>query len=302
MSQQLPIVNKQFVLHFLQNNFDENIIAVIPIKGGETSLAYFFATDNKEYVLRLNISSSSFEKDKYAYEHFNSDKIPVPKVAGLGQISKELYYAVTERATGDILDNIDKQTFQNILPQLISVLEEIHTIDITNKSGYGDWDKDGNAHYKSWREYILHIRNNDYYNWSRLIIEGKYDKEVLKKAYNAIVKYVEFVSEERVLLHADYGFNNVLSDGIKITGVIDWGVSKYGDFLFDVAWLDYWSDFGYSKVFKEYYQSIHKNIDKYEERLLCYKIYIGLGASGFFAKFGKQHSYEWTRDRLLKLL
>ena len=46
------------------------------------------------------------------------------------------------------------------------------------------------------------------------------------------------------LLHGDYGFDNVLVDQGKISGVLDWANAKYGDFLYDVAWLDFWSLFG----------------------------------------------------------
>jgi hygromycin-B 4-O-kinase len=45
----------------------------------------------------------------------------------------------------------------------------------------------------------------------------------------------------RSLLHCDLINRNVLVDGDRITGVVDWGCSLYGDHLYDLAWFDFWS-------------------------------------------------------------
>ena len=49
------------------------------------------------------------------------------------------------------------------------------------------------------------------------------------------LKLIEYCPEEHKLVHGDFGSNNVLTDGQKITGVLDWDCALYGDPLFDVA-------------------------------------------------------------------
>ncbi|WP_439897592.1 phosphotransferase, partial [Escherichia coli] len=44
----------------------------------------------------------------------------------------------------------------------------------------------------------------------------------------------------RALVHADFGSNNVLTDGHRITGVIDWSEAMYGDPLYDIANILFW--------------------------------------------------------------
>jgi aminoglycoside phosphotransferase (APT) family kinase protein len=45
--------------------------------------------------------------------------------------------------------------------------------------------------------------------------------------------------EERRFLHGDDGFGNVLARDGEVTAVLDWLDAKDGDFVDDVAWLDF---------------------------------------------------------------
>ncbi|MDH4168514.1 MAG: aminoglycoside phosphotransferase family protein [Acidimicrobiia bacterium] len=45
----------------------------------------------------------------------------------------------------------------------------------------------------------------------------------------------------RSLVHADLINGNVHVQGDSISGVFDWGCALYGDHLYDLAWLEFWS-------------------------------------------------------------
>ena len=113
----------------------------------------------------------------------------------------------------------------------------------------------------------------------------------------------QYCSEERYLLHADCGFDNVLSDGKKITGVIDWENSMYGDHLYDIAWLSFWwPEIGYEPMYLEYSKNKGTDIEHFSERILCYKLCLGLNALIFFAYSDQKDKYEYTKGVLGKLL
>src|SRR5437868_243549 len=84
-----------------------------------------------------------------------------------------------------------------------------------------------------------------------------------------------------------------LSDGRRITGVVDWANALYGDHLYDVAWLDWW----FAK--NDHWDAVallrarHGAAMHFRERIACYECYIGLDDLRFYAKTGRRAQYEW---------
>lgn len=302
MSTRKTQVDARIVLEFLRKKFDRNIISIDPLEGGEMSQAFSFNAGSGKFVIRVDTEIKAFEKDKFAFEHFASNKIPIPEVIRLGRLDQKYYYAITKKAEGQTLDKLSEKEARKILPQLIQALDEIHNVYIRDLK-YGDWGADGDAWFNTWREYILSINNEKWFEWGDLFKNSFMEKEVFAKAYDKIEKIVEYCPEQRYLVHGDYGFNNLLADGEKITGVLDWGESKYGDFLYDVAWLGFWTrNIDYEKEFYKHYKEKNIDVPNYGERILCYKLYLGLSAAQFSVKSNQEKSYIWTRDRILSFL
>ena len=80
---------------------------------------------------------------------------------------------------------------------------------------------------------------------------------------------------------------------------MDWPNAKYGDFLYDVAWLDFWAAEGrFQAQFHQYYLAHNWAIPPYTERIRCYQAYMGLNALRFFAKTENYPAYQWVQDRI----
>lgn len=47
---------------------------------GEESQAFSFKCGSAEYVIRITPSIDGFQKDAYAYHHFYSEQVPIPRV------------------------------------------------------------------------------------------------------------------------------------------------------------------------------------------------------------------------------
>ena len=114
------------------------------------------------------------------------------------------------------------------------------------------------------------------------------------------------VPEDRHLVHSDLLHFNVLVSGRRITAVIDWGDSKYGDFLYDVAWFTFWApwyrawdgiDFKLEAL--QHFESIGLSVPHFDERLQCCGLHIGLSGQAYCAFAGHWDDLEWTARRTL---
>jgi hygromycin-B 4-O-kinase len=295
MSTRKTKIESEQVLKFLQENFDKTVSNLTLLKGGELSCPYSFTSSVNEYIIRIDSQIASYQKDEYAWKHFGSSQLSIPEMIRSGKFDEKLYFSITRKVNGKTLDMFSDNEIKQIIPSIISTLGYIHSIDISNTNGYGYWDKSGNANFQSWKEYITTV---DKHNKSWLKNpEAKYDK-LLNKIYEKIIVLCSYCSEERYLLHGDFGFNNVISDGKNITAVLDWGEGMYGDFIYDIAWLDAWQEtIKYEDIFYQYYKKIGKKIPYFKERVLLYKLFIYYGSIIFFVQSDqKEEAIKLERD------
>ena len=290
------------VLAFLKSNFAPNIQSLTTIKEGETSQAFSFFSERGEFVIRVHSKKHGFEKDKYAHDHFNSQNIPIPKTFQIGQLNDKFYYSITEKAEGKIIDHFEKEEIRKFIPELINILDSIHAFNIGDTQ-FGDWEIDGKSSETSWKNYLLKLIEEfgPYENKTpeNTLLESVVVQKILAR-YKQLINHCPNI---RYLVHGDYGFSNLLSNGKKITGVIDWELSKYGDFLYDVAWLSFWeTTIDYADIFFKHYQDKNVSVPNFHERILCYKLHFGLGALSFFSDSEQEKSYKWAKERLLGLL
>lgn len=235
--------------------------------------------------------------------------IPVPKLIELGQIDSMYSFALSRKIEGMSVDAFVKQERQKKEPDeraiedlatlCIDMLDRIHRIDISKTTGYGAWTKDVGGPKTSWREFILSVGKDGW--WANMFKTTFLEEGVYNKLYQRLTQLVEFCPEDRHLIHGHFGFDTLFTDGKKITGVIDWTESKYGDFLYDVAWLLFWpTDPEFQGIFNKHYaKTVFMN---YRQRILCYQLHIAINALSFYAQSLQKDKYEWTKKRMEELL
>jgi hygromycin-B 4-O-kinase len=280
--------------HFVREHLRLPSVELKQIADGETAQAFYFETTEGSRVLRVNSKSDfGFKKDCLAYERFNSASVPIPQVFETGEIEPGLYFAVSERVPGKTLDNFSTADINGLMPDIISTLDAIHALQPIGE-GYGNWDLNGKGKNSSWREMIeADLQQDDEETTSF----DFYNADLAAKLRDEIRNKLGNLPEERRLIHWDYGFNNTLSDGNNITGIIDWEHSAYGDPLHDVAWLDFWADHqGFAESFKKHYAEQGQDMPRFDDRLTCYKLLIGLSSLGFFAKSRQPDKYQNAID------
>ncbi len=293
-------IEQEKVVLYLKKNFDDSIDHVEFIVGGESSQAFSFHINNGDYIVRVNMwSTSGFEKDAYAYNHFKTENIPIPEIIEIGKIDEKFNFAISKKAKGKTINKLSDEEYHKTFSNLLSILDSIHCTDINNSSGYGRWSNDRIAPYSSWKDFIFSVQkwvqNNDVFTSSFL------EKDVWEIIFQKMINLAEFCPEERYLVHGDYGSNNVIAENGKVTGVFDWADSLYGDFVYDIAWMAFWlKDKEKQQSLEKYYEQ--RNINNFAERLLCYKLRIALGSMSFYSFSKQKEKYDLVKEQTLRLL
>lgn len=291
-------IASEIVLAFLKNNFDNSVESVEFIKGGEMSQAFSFTAKNGNFVIRVNTSPRSFYKDDYAYKHFANPKIPIPEIIQIGKLDDYYHFAISTKAEGKHINELTNEQYVKTLPSLLNTLDAIHSTDTSEAIGYGKWNAEGKSEFPTWKDFVLSAKN--YVEKENLLETSFLEKEVWQNIYSHIEKLVKFCPEEKFLVHGDYSHNNVISNQEKVTGVFDWAESMYGDYVFDVAWMTFWMKQP-EKVQATEKIYAGRNIPNFAERLLCYKLRIGLVSLSFYAFSQQKEKYDSVKQITLSL-
>ena len=307
------------VENFLKKDFGVNIKNIEILKGGEISQAFSFDNESESYVIKIrNVKKrfrkfNPFVKEKTISEILSTRNplIPIPENVVYGtfkETKKEKFiYSIVKKVKGDFVHLFPQEKFNSVDCNLIDLLYLIHTTDIADTRGFGNWEEWKNARYKSMQEHILEGLEREKIYTNERFSTGIFEIELYNEGSDKIRELLKFCSSYRFLVHADYGYDNVLADSEgNITAVFDWEHSIFGDFVYDIAWLDFWGfreEDTYSKLYYEKYKgSDLLDFENYEERLLCYKIYVGMSAAGFFSETNQEDKYLEAKQRLLSLL
>ncbi len=97
---------------------------------------------------------------------------------------------------------------------------------------------------RSWPHSVVEsvlVGFSDYAVVGTLERHSKQSRELLRLCRRAVEQNAPAISERGDIVHWDYTLDNVLVDGGRVTGVIDWGGTRSGDRLFDLATLVYYA-------------------------------------------------------------
>lgn len=297
------MIDVEAVTQFLQLHFDPSIFDVVHIGAGMFSQAFVFKLAQEEFVIRLNPYEEDFLKDKFADQHF-SNKIPVPKMIACDRFDQNYYFAITETCPGRTLNVLEEQIVLEILPNLFEALLALHTFDTSSYTGWGLTNANGHGRFASWEEYLLSFYNQKFaFTWEELFDRTCMEQEVYEKYLSTLQHYLPFCVTDKYWIHGDFGFDNVMSHGKQITGVLDWAESRLGDFVYDIAYLEFWSKkIPYKKLWLEWAKCQRLSIANFKERMWCYGIHIGLSSLAIAAIQGDIGDYNQIKVRLESLV
>ena len=197
-----------------------------------------------------------------------------------------------------------------MLPALFAALDAARAVDLSGTRGFGGWEADEAGPYGSWREALLDTNNDSppkyIHGWREKLVASPWGIGPYDEAFTRLQELIPYLPEERYLVHSDLLHYNVLVEGDRLTALIDWGCSMYCDFLWDVSWIDFWSQWypawrgiDFKAEILRHYEAIGLDVPHFVERLYCYEIAIGLDGLAYNAFRGNWDEIELIAERTL---
>ena len=295
---------------FLVARFGHEVGDVSPIGQGEWSRAYAFRRGGAEYIIRFSALDEDFHKDRIAAGYSSRD-LPIPAILEIGETNGG-FFAISERASGGFLDDLDEHQMRRMLPALFAVLDAAGQVDLSVSTGYGSWGADGNAPHQSWRAALLAIGEYESgertHGWQDRLITSPTGSGPFDEGLTRLDALIPDGADERHLIHSDLLNYNVLVADDRISAVIDWGCAMYGDFLYDLAWFIFWApwypawrEIDFRREAARHYASIALVVPRFEERLTACQIHIGLAAQAYNAFKERWDALEATARRTIEV-
>jgi hygromycin-B 4-O-kinase len=226
---------------------------------------------------------------------------------GLGR-----FYSVTIREPGAFLDDGDETSMRALLPFLFEALDAMRLADLGDGHGFGLWHADGNAPFDSWRDALLDVGIDSprkrTHGWRERLAASPTGDGPFREAHRRLEALADEIPNVRHLVHGDLLNRNVLVSGDRISAVLDWGASLYGDFLLDVAWLIFW--WPWYPAWRSidvraeallHYADIGLDVPEFDRRLQACLIWIGLDGQAYQAFKGSWSDLEQTAARTMEL-
>jgi len=286
----------QKILNFLQVELRRPVQQARFIGKGLFSEAYTFEMEDQAYIFRLNADDRDFKKDVYAYQHWYSPYLPIPEIIKMGQFDKTHFFAISRQCPGVTFNQLTLLQKKEVFPHLLQTLDYIHQVQFSDHVGKGILDTQGQGIFSSWKESILSLKNPKIpYDWDYLIHQTFLDKSLFDHCQTQMQALLQFCPEEKYLVHGDFGFDNIIIDQGKVTGVLDWAESRIGDPLYDTAWLCFWAEDELDVL-----HSLNASQKNIPQRLLCYVLHIGLNGMLIAAHLKDKTQYKDVVNRIQK--
>jgi hygromycin-B 4-O-kinase len=305
MSDLKPRIDSARVASLLEERFGAPPRNLEVLHGGLISSAFAFTMRDRQYVIRVSADSfrPQFEKELYVSRHYASDRVKIPPVIQVGPVD-QWCFAISERIAGVTVNSLSPGEFLLVIPSLVETLEAIHAVDVRKGQGFGSFDGAGVGGSPSWRTNLLSVREEHepgtfYGAWHLLFATTFLERDVFDEVYDRMVELLDYCPEDRYLVHGDYGFGNVLVECERVTAVLDWSNAMYGDFVFDLAWLDFeLPDQNFDDVFRRRFSDQSRIVPNFAERMLCYGCWIALDNMRFNAKTDDEPAYRRSVERI----
>ncbi|WP_239121974.1 phosphotransferase family protein [Phytomonospora endophytica] len=291
---------------FITGRYGPRATAPALLGAGEWSRAYAFTLDGDDVIAKVGAHGDDFAKDA-AVAALARGVVDVPEVVERG-MTGERHFVVARRARGTYLDELDGDGMREVLPSLLAVTRAVRGLSVPG-SGFGTWGPDGDAPHGSWAEALAAILGPEHprvAGWRAALASSPTGGGPFEEAAESLREMAGACPDVRQLVHSDLLYRNVLVKGGRISAVLDWGNSLYGDGLYDLAWLMYWWPFYPSWAGIDIGAEVRAHLRRTGEygvdtelRLRCCLVHIGLDAQAYNAFTGRLGELAFNAERTL---
>lgn len=262
--------------------FELNVKRFDTVTESNSSNVYILTLeDGKKVVLKIPFNSQKLEREKKALELLR-DKVPVPELIK--------YYNGDNLISGALLISYINGTplagnvTEELAYQMGIMLAKIHNIRLKK---YGEIETEGEKDKQS--VYLDNVKIM--YTKNKVFCEKVMNSRKLSACDEIFNYYFSKlpIPEEPCLLHSDYRMGNILVNGSKVVGVIDFEVANGGaaDEDFSILESEVFNVYaGTRESFLEGYKSI-KKLPDLDNTLPFYKFLTAFTRIGWCVKRGK---------------
>ncbi len=218
-----------------------------------------------------------------------------------------LRWTVTRKAVGETMTALSSEAYEASLASVFDTLLAVASVDVSDSGGYGWMDETGLGKWDTWAGHVLFVRDEEpekmfYGKWRHLFETTFLERGVFERYSEEMALLLEGLEAPRGLVHGGFGYDNVLIHGASVSAVLDWQDARFGDPLYDVAYLDFWPS-GFDLVDRFDAHCAQRGVSQvdYRRRVRCYKYNIGLDAMRFFAKTDNRGAYDGVVEILKDL-
>lgn len=294
---------------FLERRFGPEA-RISALRPGEWSVVYAVHTGDADLVARFSAYDEDFEKDAHI-ARYTSAALPIPPIIEWGPFD-DGFFAIAERMPGRHIDELDGAQLQRVLPSLFASLDAMRAIDLSTASGFGGWRADGRSQHPTWRAFLLGVATDVSTRGgigARDQLAGSAaGLAAFDEGLDRMRALVDRCPEDRHLVHDDLVNRNVLVAGDRVSAVLDWGSSLYGDFLYDLAklvfyqpWYPAWATIDFVGEARAHYDAIGLAVPDFIERLACYCLRIGLADMAYSAYRERWDQVQSKARRVLEI-
>jgi aminoglycoside phosphotransferase (APT) family kinase protein len=278
---------------------------------GAWSRCFGFTHNGAELVVRFGRHVEDFERDRLA-ARFASADLPIPQVVEVDE-TMGAWYCVSTRARGTPLEQLDATEWTTTVPSVLAMLDALRKADVTATSGYGAWDREGNAPHATWEEFLADVINDRpdsrTHGWKRRLVDASEGDESFMLGYERMLDLAVAFPGPRSLVHNDLLNRNALANDGRVTSVFDWGCSIYGDFVYELATIVFWSPW-YEPVERsdmlsralDHYGDMGLDVPNFHDRFRCCALHIGLVHVAYNAFLGDFETLRMTDRRMRAFL
>lgn len=278
---------------------------------GAWSRCFGFTHNGAELVARFGRHAEDFERDRLA-ARFASANLPIPQVIEIDE-AFDGWYCVSTRARGTPLEQLDATEWDATMPAVLATLDALRNADITATTGYGDWDSEGTGRHSTWEEFLADViqdrPDSRTRGWKLRLLDSPAGDESFMRGYESMLDLAGAFPGPRSLIHNDLLNRNALAEGGRMTSVFDWGCSIYGDFVYELATIVFWSPW-YEPIehsnmaarARDHYGDMGLDVPNFDERLRCCALHIGLVHLAYNAFLGDLDTLRLTDRRMRTFL
>lgn len=260
---------------------------VKPLRGGDWSRAYSFSTDGRDLVVRFGKYRDDYEADASAVG-YAAPGLVVPQVLEIGD-AFGAYFAISEMFHGTFLEELGTDDMIRTLPALFVALDSLRAATPPDSLGPQNWT--------SWlTDSLTDVPGQRGSGWRTTLAKSPPTERLFDRGVLRLKQLADDCPQLRHVIHGDLLNRNVLVDTSthQLAAVFDWGCTKAGDFLYEIAWFTFWGpwhdglkpiDFGPRA--RSHYESIGLDVPNFDERIQAYELQIALEHIAYNAFTGR---------------